>query len=176
MNASSVVSLPASVDQPPGEAVEVLNLSTSAEASVVGNASFQVRVSSAAVSGTANVTVYRYHEAEWNRLETTVVRETETEVVLRAETPGFSYFAVSSRERGEQTATDTTQTTTSGGTGDTSTETEGGRTTSEQPTSESDTEPSGSTEPTTTGAPGFTVSAAVGAVVSFVLLGYRRRE
>ena len=46
--------------------------------------------------------VYRFVESEWKPIDTVVVEESDDNIVLQAETPGFSYFAVSAT--GEPTA------------------------------------------------------------------------
>ena len=95
VRSSNVVSLPTDVSQPPGNSIELLNVSTSAADETVASASFQIRVSSAAISGEADLTVYRYHDNEWNSLEVQVIEETDGAVILRVRTPGLSYFALS---------------------------------------------------------------------------------
>jgi PGF-pre-PGF domain-containing protein len=39
--------------------------------------------------------ITRFHDGEWQRLETRIVEETEAGVTLEADTPGFSFFAAS---------------------------------------------------------------------------------
>jgi len=48
----------------------------------------------------------RYANGQWNRLSTDKMVETSSKVVYEAETPGFSYFAVSSDEQQEQQETE----------------------------------------------------------------------
>jgi PGF-pre-PGF domain-containing protein len=48
----------------------------------------------------------RYVNGQWNRLSTGKMVETSSKVVYEAETPGFSYFAVSSDEQQEQQETE----------------------------------------------------------------------
>ncbi|WP_411966180.1 PGF-pre-PGF domain-containing protein [Haloferax sp. YSMS24] len=45
-----------------------------------------------------NVALYRYHEENWERLETRLVQENDGRYVLRAESPGTSYFALGIRQ------------------------------------------------------------------------------
>ena len=45
-----------------------------------------------------DATVYRYHDGRWNALDTELVDQDEQSYQLRAETPGFSQFAVGLRE------------------------------------------------------------------------------
>lgn len=106
---SNIASLPADVSQPPDESLELLNISTSAADESVTSASLRIRVSSAAVSSEAMLTVYRYHENEWTSLGADVVEETDDSILLRVETPGFSYFAVGSQSDSGPTGQQTDQ-------------------------------------------------------------------
>jgi hypothetical protein len=45
-----------------------------------------------------NLAVYRFADGEWNQLDTEIASETDSGVILEAETPGFSFFAVSTVE------------------------------------------------------------------------------
>jgi PGF-pre-PGF domain-containing protein len=92
------VSLPEEVEQPPGQSLRTLNISSNAGEDTVANASFELRISREAVSDVADVRVHRYHDGEWIELNTTVVREDESSVVVEAETEGFSYFAVTTED------------------------------------------------------------------------------
>lgn len=54
------------------------------------------------------IALYRYAQDEWNELSTSKVSEDDDYIYYEAETPGFSYFAIS----GEKIAVETTTTTT----------------------------------------------------------------
>lgn len=45
--------------------------------------------------------VFRFADGEWQQVDTIVVEESSNEIVLQAETPGFSYFAVSATSEPE---------------------------------------------------------------------------
>ena len=155
MSVSRVASLPEDVGQPPGRSTQVLNLSASAEDSTISDASFQIRISSAAIPDEANITVYRYHDGEWNALSTTVVEETDTKLILDVETPGFSYFAVGTQAPNDETDS---------GDGEADgTPTESEQTTNNQSGSEDD-----ATETTGVDTPGFTILTVLTAIMLFV--------
>lgn len=157
VSASRVSSLPSAVEQPPGRAVEVVNVSVSAPDSSVQNATIRLTVNKSAPPADGNLTVYRYHDGSWNALPTTVAVETDTTVELRVTTTGFSYFAVSagtaSDAKPAEGPTGTEATTESGTTGQDSRSTE-------------------STSSTQSEIPGFSLTTGFGAVV--VLLLWRR--
>ena len=91
--------LPTTTAEPPGDRLTQFRIGVPAAlrdspAEIV----FSVEVASLEASGIPNDAVWLTHyddEAdEWERIETAVAHETETEVVYRATTPGFSLFAV----------------------------------------------------------------------------------
>lgn len=94
-NVSEIASLRRGVNRPPGQSIRILNISSSMANSNIESASFQLRISTAAIADGADVTVSRYNEGQWNTLDTTVVEETESELLINVRTSGFSYFAVS---------------------------------------------------------------------------------
>lgn len=106
---SSVASLPSDVSQPPSQSIRVLNISTSAPENTIADASLQIHISSIAIPEEGDIIVYRYQGGEWNGLDTTVLEETDTGLVLTVETPGFSYFAVGT-QTSDQTDSDEDQT------------------------------------------------------------------
>ena len=81
-----------------GRAVGYLEIDHSVNGDVIDSATVRVRVDEDRFADTAvdpaNVTVYRHHDGEWQRLHTTTVGRDGDAYVLEAETPGFSTFAV----------------------------------------------------------------------------------
>ena len=64
------------------------------------NATIRKQVSADELEGidVETLQIEHFEDGEWHTLETEVVEETDEVVVLEAETPGFSYFAVSGQE------------------------------------------------------------------------------
>ena len=105
----------------------------------------------------ADVTLYRYHDGEWQALETTAVGDG----VFEAETPGFSAFAVGVDSGGEPTPTATA-------TPEPDTETAtAAATATASPTED---------EPTTTDSPGFGALTALAALFAVAVVARRRRR
>lgn len=77
-----------------GETIDYLEIETSAGDESIGSAQFDVRVPDSERErlgvGPENVVVYRYHDGEWNALETTHAGGDQYQVT----TPGFSVFAI----------------------------------------------------------------------------------
>jgi PGF-pre-PGF domain-containing protein len=84
-----------SVEDPPGNQVNLLNISTSASDSEIEAATIRFEVSKSNVPADSQLQVYRYNDGQWEELETRKIDENNEVVVLEAETPGFSPFAVS---------------------------------------------------------------------------------
>jgi len=83
------------VPDAPGAPTTLQNISVPSDAEDTA-ATIQFGVSTDAVAGDpANLRAFRYHDGAWQVLETRLVEEADGEVVLEADTPGFSYFAVS---------------------------------------------------------------------------------
>jgi len=93
-SASEVSELPATVEDPPSEPATLLNITTSASNDAIDQATIELAIDQADVTGESDLVVYRYHDAEWNVLDVTVGARTESEIILEVETTGFSYFAV----------------------------------------------------------------------------------
>ncbi|MFC7250173.1 PGF-pre-PGF domain-containing protein [Halomicroarcula sp. GCM10025324] len=179
VNVAEVSSLPSGVSQPPGQSIRILNISSSIADGDFNNASFQLRISAAAIPDEAEVTVSRYHDGEWNTLNTNVVEETDNRIVLNVETPGFSYFAVGTQSTSDQTDSDDNQTddtrTDSGDEETGGTPTENGTQTGEQTTdSQSGSEGNAATETSGAKGPGFTLLSVLTALMLFV--GWRIRR
>lgn len=149
---TAVDGLPSAVEQPPGSAVGVLDVAVSASNDEIDRARIELRVNRSAVPDGADLRVYRYHDGEWTPLESSVVDRTETAVVVEAETPGFSYFAV----------------TANGTDGDAT----GGGTTAETTAEDGPEEGPDAAETSSEGLDGFT---AVGALAALVVFVARRR-
>ena len=82
----------------PGEAVTVSEISVPEEVedqpATVRMSVATERLASMDVDA-GELRINRFSDGEWQQLETSVVEETNEEVVVSAETPGFSYFALS---------------------------------------------------------------------------------
>jgi hypothetical protein len=72
----------------------MLNISTSASDGAIDSASFTTNVSKGVIPANASLRVYRYHDGEWQSLESEVRAESSTTITLDVETPGFSFFVV----------------------------------------------------------------------------------
>lgn len=89
---------PAETGAPPGSTTTVTDIQVPADAEDAP-ATVEMRVSAerlAELDATAeDLRIHRYADGEWQPLETRVAEETDTGVVLAADTPGFSFFAAS---------------------------------------------------------------------------------
>ncbi|MFC4356361.1 PGF-pre-PGF domain-containing protein [Halobium salinum] len=100
MNVTSSDTSPSNApDFVPGDGAESvghIRVNHSVPDSEIENVTFRFRVSKDRLDSMAvaseDLTLYRYHDAEWNALETSVVEVTETHVRYRAESPGLSDF------------------------------------------------------------------------------------
>lgn len=92
---AGVPAFEATRDNEPLRYVDVAHSFSNAE---VSNSSFLIRVSKTRVQQMGiepeTVVIHRYHDNEWQRLSTKMVRETKTHYIYRTQTPGFSTFAV----------------------------------------------------------------------------------
>ena len=85
----------------PGQPVSLQDITVSGASGEIENtpATIRFRISSERLEerGTTaeNLRAFRLNNGDWQRLETSVAAETDTGVVLEADTPGFSVFAVS---------------------------------------------------------------------------------
>ena len=91
-------SAPETTGPAPGASVSVVEISVP-ESATNTPATIRTRISAdrvaAAEADPSDLRLSRFADGEWQSLETTVVEETGDAVVLEAETPGFSTFAVS---------------------------------------------------------------------------------
>ena len=89
---------PAETGDPPGSSTTVADVQVPAGAED-DPATVTMRVSDerlAEIDATAaDLRVHRYADGEWQPLETSVAEETDSGVVLEADTPGFSFFSAS---------------------------------------------------------------------------------
>jgi PGF-pre-PGF domain-containing protein len=88
----------ADTEPAPGEAVALQDISVPSEAEETSaTIEFEVSTDQLEATGTAaeNLAAFRLVDGDWQRLDTSVVEETDSGVVLEAQTPGFSVFAVS---------------------------------------------------------------------------------
>jgi PGF-pre-PGF domain-containing protein len=84
-----------SVVDPPGNQINLLNISASASDSELEEATIRFEVSKSNIPADSQLQVYRYNDGQWEELETRRIDENSEVVILEAETPGFSPFAVS---------------------------------------------------------------------------------
>lgn len=121
-----------------------------------------------------DLTVYRRHDGEWRALETRVVDRGSDTIVVEADTPGFSRFAVMAGSGASQE----TSTATSDSSAPTETPTSDSTETTETPEAVDDTpvETDGQSTVTETETPGFGVGVALVALVAALLVGLRRRD
>lgn len=86
------------IDQPPGSAASLSEI-TVPDGAANTPGTLQLRVSQDRVAeidaDAADLRVNRFVDGSWQGLETTLVDETDEHVIVEAETPGFSFFAVS---------------------------------------------------------------------------------
>ncbi|WP_277813248.1 PGF-pre-PGF domain-containing protein [Haloferax sp. ATB1] len=163
-------SLPGTVGQPANPAVGFVQIdvpsSLEDSPSTVTMTVRQSRLDDLGITA-QDLQVERYNDetGEWEVLDTRVASQGNGQVVLEADTPGFSYFAVTSKQA-------VTTTTTTADDGETTTADDGETTTG---TSGFDDETT-TEEPTTTDSviPGFGVTAALIALVAIALIAVRR--
>ncbi|MFC7131083.1 PGF-pre-PGF domain-containing protein [Haloferax chudinovii] len=164
--------LPGRVGQPGGTAVSYVRIDVPDSArDRQSTLRFTVRQSRLDELGveSSDLVVRRFNEdsGSWEDLETSVVDSGDGAVVIEADTPGFSYFAVTSR----QVATTTTPT------DDTTTTTVDDDTTTASSTpgfdDDTTTAPSGTTD---SPVPGFGAALAVVALLAAALLAVRRND
>lgn len=104
---TAMESAPEDIEPSPGETVQVANV-TVPEPARDASAALRLTVSTdrldAIGAAPDELRVNRLRDGEWNALETDVTERTTSGVVLEAETPGFSYFAVSAVSEPEAAA------------------------------------------------------------------------
>lgn len=154
-----VSSIPDSVPSPPARPIRVLNVSASAPDAAVANATIRLHVRKSELEADGQLVVYRYHDGEWQELNTSIASESKTEIVVRVRTPGFSYFAVATTS-GDSDGNETKGTQAPETHGKTGTNTDG----------ETD---AGKKNAPTTGVPGFGVLEVL---ASLALVGWRVRS
>jgi PGF-pre-PGF domain-containing protein/PGF-CTERM protein len=124
----------------------------------------------------ASLQVARYHDGSWQQLPTTVTVENGT-VVLEAETPGFSVFAVVAAPQSTATPTPSptrTATPTASSTPQATSTLVVTSTPSATATGEPQDVVTGTSSPTEGSGPGFTAGAVLVALIAAVLFGRRR--
>ena len=89
---------PAETGDPPGSSTTVADIQVPSGAED-DPATVTMRVSDERIAeidaAAQDLRIHRYADGEWQTLETRVAEETDTGVVLEAQTPGFSFFAAS---------------------------------------------------------------------------------
>lgn len=104
LRAEHLASLPANVSEPPGRVVHPLRITLSNDSAVPATLVFTVDRTVIDDADPSAVTMLRYTNGGWERLETAVVERNGTSVTLAAETDGFSYFAVAVETTGADSA------------------------------------------------------------------------
>jgi PGF-CTERM protein len=119
--------VPADVAAPPGETIYVSEI-TVPEGARDTRSTIRVVVSADRLSElnttAENLRVSRFSNGRWAQLDTTVTNETTQKVVLDAETPGFSMFAVTT-DRGQTSNDDGSDSSIDDGQGDSKGDTDG---------------------------------------------------
>jgi len=99
VNVRNIDGTPAATGDPPGDTA-TLSFITVPEQVQDSSATVNMRVSADRLdeidASAEQLAVQRFSDGEWSNLDTEVVSESDDEVIVQAETPGFSYFAVSS--------------------------------------------------------------------------------
>mgnify|MGYP006278351923 FL=1 len=159
--------VPRNITQPEGKAVQSSRI-TVPESERNRSATVQMRVNASQLSkfnaSAEDLVITRYNDTseEWEELNTSVVTSSNESVLLEAETPGFSLFAVTAPEEEETTPTPTDMT-------PTPTETD---TTDDITTDTPDDTP---TETDSEELPGFGAVVALIALLAAALLAMRRQ-
>lgn len=104
--------LPKHVETPPRPALEYLEITTDITPDEIEHATitFNVRKSRLQQENIqpSQVVLARYHNQEWQHLPTTITSQNQTTIHYRAETPGFSTFAITTtKQTTEETTTAT---------------------------------------------------------------------
>jgi len=86
------------VEDPPGSQINLLNISASASDSEVEEATIRFEVSKSNIPADSQLQVYRYNDGQWEEIETRRIDENSEIVILEAEAPGFSPFAVTASQ------------------------------------------------------------------------------
>ncbi|CQR48612.1 hypothetical protein BN996_00059 [Haloferax massiliensis] len=165
--------VPGSVGQPGGTAVSYVRIDVPDSArDRQSTLRFTVRQSRLDELGieSSDLVVRRFNEdaGSWEDLETRVVNSGDGAVVIEADTPGFSYFAVTSRQVVTTTPTDDDDATTTPADDDTTTA-------SSTPGFDDDTTTAASST-TDSPIPGFGAALAVVALLAAALLAVRRND
>jgi PGF-CTERM protein/PGF-pre-PGF domain-containing protein len=173
---SSVNGFPSGAPAPSGTVIAAVDISPPDEVAD-GSGTVELTVSRAAIEDTdadpSDLRIVRYDETadELDILDTDVVSESDSTVIVAADTPGFSVFGVVAEQDTQATVTPTRTPTATPTRTPTATSTR-------TPTATSTRTPTGTptTTPTESGGPGFGVIAAVLALLASALLATRYRE
>ena len=100
-NVRNIAGIPEATGSPPGTVVLISDITVPKDARD-SPATVRMRVSSEQLDEVGveadGLAIYRYSDGEWSQLDTEVASETDSGVILEAETPGFSIFAVATVE------------------------------------------------------------------------------
>lgn len=103
IKAKKAESVPSRISSPPSEPIRVLNITVSnVSNSDIKSATLELTLEQTNIQNLDRLVIYRYHEGEWQTLNTDAHRS-NGKIVVQAETPGFSYFSVSLRENTKST-------------------------------------------------------------------------
>ena len=163
---TSVKNLPENAPTLPDRAVKTMDISVGLDDESIEGATFELTLTKDVDYDGGELTVYRLHDGEWQALETSVAAESESEITLAVETPGFSYFAVRETVPDSSAGTDQSE--------DMGAERSQSSDFSPQKTDESST--NGNSGMTETSTPGFSIPLLILSVALSVLLFIRRHQ
>ena len=108
---AELTGVPADVEPPEGQQLSVVRMSVPDElADSEAKITFRIPVETLEEAGVPNDDVWLAHyddeTGEWERLETSVVRQNDDEVLYAATTPGFSLFAIQGDDSEDRQRTD----------------------------------------------------------------------
>jgi len=171
---AKVPSTNTAIENPPENSFRLLNISSSTPDRRIESATLQFRVYNAALPDEGELTVHRYHSGQWTALDTKITNQGEVAATVEVTTPGFSYFMLATgsepsmadqQDGGASTSPTTSQ---ADSQQDTSTQrTENVPSETQQSTTK------GTTDTTSSNAPGFGIILALVAVSLFAKFSSR---
>ncbi|WP_148415029.1 PGF-pre-PGF domain-containing protein [Haloferax sp. KTX1] len=149
-----------------------INVDHSAPDDNLATVDFNFRVSEQQLGDRSpeDIALYRYHDGEWNALDTSFTEQVGDSYRFTAESPGLSVFAISNK------STTTTESNTPETTTETSTAAPTATSTATPQEEVTTTDENLETETTSTDGPGFSVVLAVIALFAVALVGLRRQD
>lgn len=166
VSVTTIRSLPEDAPTLPDRAVKTMDISVGLDDESIEGATFELTLTKDVDYDGGELTVYRLHDGEWQALETSVAAESESEITLTVETPGFSYFSV--RETVPDSSSETDQGEAVG--------TEGGQSSDSSPQEAAESSTDGTSGVTETSTPGFSIPLVIFSVALSAILFIRRRR